>query len=165
MSSSSLRPVAYFTRRYRLSASHRLNTPRLDQQQNRDTYGKCNNPFGHGHNYFVEITVAGPIDPETGFVVDMPRLDALAQRELLDRFDSSHLNADPAFAGDFVPSTENLSIEVERVFRQAVPLLDASGKLRLHRVRIEETGNNSFDLPAKPAGTLQGQHHSLHPIA
>ena len=155
-------PIAHFTRRYRLSASHRLHAPSLSEQQNRDTYGKCNNPFGHGHNYFVEITVAGPIDPETGFVVDLPKLDALAQRELLDRFDGTHLNADASFATGFVPSTENLSIEVERVFRAAVPLLDPSGHLRLHAVRIEETGNNSFDLPAQSHGE-HGQ--SLHPIA
>jgi 6-pyruvoyltetrahydropterin/6-carboxytetrahydropterin synthase len=162
MTSPQAGPVAHFTRRYRLSASHRLHAPSLTDQQNRDTYGKCNNPFGHGHNYFVEITVAGPIDPETGFVVDLPKLDGLAQRELLDRFDGTHLNADGTFASDFVPSTENLSIEVERVFRTAVPLLDATGKLRLHSIRIEETGNNSFDLPAQLHGE-DGQ--SLHPIA
>ena len=141
--------VAHFTRRYRLSASHRLHARCLNEQQNRDTYGKCNNPFGHGHNYFVEITVSGPIDPETGFVVDMPKLDALAQRELIDRFDAQHMNADPVFSGDFVPSTENFSIEVERVFRREVPLLDPTGRLRLDRVRIEETKNNSFDLLAQ----------------
>ena len=142
-------PIVHFTRRYRLSASHRLHAPCLTDQQNRDTYGKCNNPFGHGHNYFVEITVAGPVDPQTGFVVDMPTLDALAQRELLDRFDATHLNSDPVFATDFVPSTENLSIEVERIFRAAIPSLDPTGRLLLHSIRIEETARNSFDLPAQ----------------
>ncbi len=150
-------PVCHFTRRYRLSASHRLHAPGLTDDQNCQTYGKCNNPYGHGHNYFVEITVAGPIDPETGFVVDLAKLDALAQRELLDRFDGSHLNADAVFSGGFVPSTENLSIEVERVFCTAVPLLGAAGRLRLHGVRIEETGNNSFDL-------LSGEEQTVHPI-
>ena len=144
-------PIAYFTRRYRLSASHRLHAPSLTDQQNRDTYGKCNNPFGHGHNYFVEVTVVGPIDPNTGFVVNMTSLDALAERELLERFDVTHLNSDPVFAADFVPSTENLSVEVERAFREAVPALDPTGHLRLHSIRIEETGRNSFDLPAQPA--------------
>lgn len=141
-------PVVHFTRRYRLSMSHRLHAPGMTDAQNRDTYGKCNNPFGHGHNYFVEITVAGPVDPATGFVVDLPRLDALAQRELIDRFDCTHLNADATFAADFVPSTENFAMEVERVFRDTVPLLDPAGRLRLHNVRVEETGNNSFDLPS-----------------
>ncbi|MGI4853737.1 MAG: 6-carboxytetrahydropterin synthase, partial [Janthinobacterium lividum] len=124
----------------------------LTDGQNRETYGKCNNPYGHGHNYFVEITVAGPIDPETGFVVDMPRLDALAQRELIDRFDCTHLNADATFAAEFVPSTENFAMEVERVFRDTVPVLDPTRRLRLHNVRVEETGNNSFDLPSGQGG-------------
>jgi len=141
-------PVAHFTRRYRLSAMHRLHAPSLTDEQNRATYGKCNNPYGHGHNYAIEITVAGPIDAETGFVVDMPKLDALAKRELLDRFDVQSLNCDAAFSGALVPSTENLTIEVERIMRTAVPALDPSGRLKLHAIRIEETTNNSFDLPA-----------------
>ena len=141
-------PVVNLTRRYRFSASHRLNAPSLDTEQNRVAFGKCNNPHGHGHNYYIEICVRGPVDPVTGFVVDLPKLDALAQRELLDRFDEQHLNADPVFAGDCVPSTENLAIEIERVFREAVPRLDAGGQLRLLNVHIEETGNNAFDFRA-----------------
>ncbi len=138
--------VVHFSRRYRFSASHRLHVPALTDEQNRAMYGKCNNRFGHGHNYTVEITVVGPVDPETGFVVNLPGLDALAQRELVERFDISHLNADPVFSGAFVPSTENLAFEVERVFRTKVPALDATGRLRLSSIRIEETSNNSFEL-------------------
>lgn len=141
--------IVHFTRRYRLSASHRLHVPTFDDVQNREMYGKCNNPYGHGHNYFVEVTVAGPIHPETGFVVNLTKLDALATRELLDRFNHTHLNADPEFAGDFMPSTENLAMVVERVFRQQVPTLDGTGQLRLAGIRIEETGRNSIDLPAQ----------------
>ena len=153
MRSPDATPVAHFTRRYRFSASHRLHAPSLTDAQNRETYGKCNNPYGHGHNYFAEITVAGPIDPETGFVVDLSRLDLLVHRELLDRFNGTHLNADRVFAGEFVPSTENLSIEAERSIREKIPKLDPSGRLRLHRVRIEETGNNSFELLSSEADT------------
>ena len=138
--------LVHFTRRYRFSASHRLHAPGMTDDQNAETYGKCNNRFGHGHNYFIEITVAGPIDPHTGFVVDMGQLDAMATREILDRFDGTHLNADAAFADDNVPSTENLAYEIERVFQAAMPTLDSTGRLRLARVRIEETGNNSFEL-------------------
>lgn len=140
-------PVVHFSRRYRFSASHRLHAPGMSDEQNRDTYGKCNNPFGHGHNYVVEVTVAGPVAPDTGFVVDLPALDALARRELIDRFDETHLNADPAFAAEFLPSTENLAFELQRIFAREVPLLDSTGRLRLRNIRIEETGNNSFDLP------------------
>lgn len=143
--------------------SHRLHAPGLTAEQNRETYGKCNNPFGHGHNYFVEITVAGPIHPGTGFVVDLPKLDALAQRELIDRFDGSHLNADGTFSAEFVPSTENLAIEIERVFRAAVPLLDPAGRLRLENVRVEETGNNSFDLPSEQGSRLETEHRRAQP--
>lgn len=141
-------PVAHFSRRYRFSASHRLHAPSLTDEQNRATYGKCNNPHGHGHNYWIEVTVAGPIDAETGFVVELPKLDALMQREVLDRFDHTHLNRDAAFSDTFVPSTENLVIEVERVLRERVPNLAAHGQLRLVNLRVEETRNNSFDLPA-----------------
>lgn len=140
-------PVAHFSRRYRFSASHRLHAPAFTDEQNRKTYGKCNNPHGHGHNYWIEVTVAGPVAAETGFVVDLPKLDALVQREVIDRFDHMHLNLDAAFSGAFVPSTENLVFEVERVLRFAVPLLASHGQLRLANLRIEETGNNSFDLP------------------
>lgn len=143
-------PVVHFSRRYRFSASHRLHVPSLSDEQNRETYGKCNNPFGHGHNYIVEVTVAGPVDGETGFVVDLAALDALVRRELIERFDSTHLNADAAFAGAYVPSTEHFVAEAERVLRSAVPLLDRRGRLRLANIRVEETGNNSFDLQSEP---------------
>ncbi len=148
-------PIVHFSRRYRFSASHRLHAPALTDDQNRETYGKCNNRFGHGHNYFVQVTVAGPVDAQTGFVVDMPKLDALLQREVIDRFDVSHLNADPLFKGDYVPSTENLVFEVERVLRHEIPHLRDDGTLRLVSIRVEETGNNSFDLPS-PATQAPG---------
>ena len=141
--------VAHLTRRYRFSASHRLHSPLLSDEANREIYGKCNNPYGHGHNYFLEVTVAGPIDPDTGFVVDLPRLDALIQSEILDRFDHVLLNADTAFAGAFVPSTENLAIVMESVLRREVSLLNSRGGLRLTAIRIEETGRNSVELPAR----------------
>lgn len=152
-------PVAHFSRRYRFSASHRLHTPSLTDQENRDTYGKCNNPHGHGHNYWLQVTVAGPVAADTGFVVNLPKLDALVQQQVLDRFDHMHLNQDAVFRGNFVPSTENLAVEVERILHPALAALATGGSLRLVSVRIEETGNNSFDLPAA------GQHHAAGPRA
>lgn len=140
-------PIAHLSRRYRFSASHRLHAPALTDQQNRDTYGKCNNPHGHGHNYHLEITVRGAIAPETGFLVNLPNLDRLVQREILDRFDHTHLNQDSTFSGSFVPSTENLAFEMERVLRERIPALATNGKLSLVNLRIEETRNNAFDLP------------------
>ncbi|MGA1981663.1 MAG: 6-carboxytetrahydropterin synthase [Acidobacteriaceae bacterium] len=130
-------PKAYLSRRYRLSASHRLHTDAFTAGQNRATYGKCNNPHGHGHNYIVEVTVAGPVDRITGMVCDLGDLDAFAQTNLLDRFDTMNLNTLDPFH-DIVPTTENFTIEVHRIF-QRFP------GAKLTRVRIEETSNNSFE--------------------
>jgi len=132
---------AYFSRRYRLSASHRLHMDTLSDAQNRAVYGKCNNPHGHGHNYVIEVTVGGPVDAETGMVCDMVNLDACVRKEVVDRFDHTNLNLDPLFE-DRVPTTENLCIEVYRL------LAAAFGQAELVRVRVEETSNNSFEYPA-----------------
>lgn len=140
-------PIAHFSRRYRLSASHRLFIASLSDQQNAQTFGKCANPFGHGHNYTIEVTVSGPIDPATGMVVDLVALDDVAKREVIDRWDHTNLNNDPHFSGSVVPSTENFVYEVERVMREGIAkLAQHNPRLQLVRVRIEETSNNSFDL-------------------
>jgi 6-pyruvoyltetrahydropterin/6-carboxytetrahydropterin synthase len=133
---------AYFSRRYRLSASHRLHTSAFSEEQNRAVYGKCNNPHGHGHNYVVEITVGGPVSRETGMVCDMVELDACVRREVVDRFDHSNLNIDPLFQ-DRVPTTENLCMEVYRLLAAAFHAAE------LVRVRVEETSNNSFEYPVR----------------
>lgn len=146
-------PVAHFSRRYRFSASHRLHASSLNDEQNRAAFGKCNNPFGHGHNYTIELTVAGPVNAETGFVVDMVALDNLVRQEIVDRWDHANLNDDPTFSGALVPSTENLTFQVEKILQRGVEELSQKqgGGLRLFRVRIEETSNNSFDLLPEPA--------------
>ena len=128
---------AYFGRRYRLSASHRLHAGSLTPEQNRNVYGKCNNPHGHGHNYTIEVLVGGPVAAETGMVINLIDLDRLVHNEVLNRFDHSNLNRDPLFASA-VPTTENLCRAVFRLL-----------KARLHPreleyVRVEETENNFF---------------------
>lgn len=130
-------PKAYFARRYMLSASHRLHTEALSEDANRATYGKCNNPHGHGHNYVVEVMVGGPVDPETGMVMNMADLDEVVQTTVLERFDHTNLNMDPLFVNQ-VPTTENLTRAVFRVLKDALP----AGHLEL--VRVEETENNFF---------------------
>ena len=82
----------YLTRRYLFSASHRLHNPALSEAANREIYGKCNHPHGHGHNYFLEVTLSGPIAPETGMLCDLAALDSAVNREVLDRFDHQNLN-------------------------------------------------------------------------
>ena len=134
-------PRAYLTRRYHLSASHRLHSGAFSAEQNRAVYGKCNNPHGHGHNYAVEVTVGGPVDHATGMVCNLGDLDAFAQTNLLDRFDAMNLNTLEEFR-DVVSTTENFTIEVYRIF-------SAFPRAHLARVRIEETGNNSFEYPTQ----------------
>ena len=138
---STLAPVAHLSRRYRFSASHRLHVSALDEERNRTLFGKCNNPFGHGHNYFVQVTLAGPIDPETGMVVNLGDLDAFAARELLACFDLANLNEHPRFQ-TAVPSTENLCVLLWEIFARFPGEYRSA---RLLRLRIEETGNNAFD--------------------
>ncbi len=135
------RPVAHLSRRYRFSASHRLHVDRLGEEGNRSLFGKCNNPFGHGHNYFVQVTLSGPVDEQTGMVINLADLDAFAAAELIEPFDSSNLNQLPAFE-DSVPSTENLCFVLWEVFtRFAAEHTPA----KLVRLRVEETNNNAFD--------------------
>jgi 6-pyruvoyltetrahydropterin/6-carboxytetrahydropterin synthase len=127
-----------FTRRYHFSASHRLDCEALSPQENRDVYGKCNNPHGHGHNYRVEVTVRGSIDPTTGMVMNMADLDALVGGSVVERFHLANLNADPLFQQE-VPTTENLCRAIHRLVVAGLP----QGKL--DRIRIEETDNNFFE--------------------
>ena len=128
---------AYFGRRYMMSASHRLHTDALSAEANRVAYGKCNNPHGHGHNYVVEVLAAGPVNRDTGMVVDMVKLDMAVRSNVLERFDHANLNHDPLFK-DRVPTTENLCIAVFGLLKDALP----EGKLEY--VRVEETENNFF---------------------
>jgi 6-pyruvoyltetrahydropterin/6-carboxytetrahydropterin synthase len=128
---------AYFGRRYTLSASHRLHSERLSPAENRAAYGKCNNPHGHGHNYVIEVITQGPVDAETGMVVNLTDLDAVVRTKVLERFDHANLNVDPLFVNQ-VPTTENLCRAVFKLLKEGMP----SGQLET--VRVEETENNFF---------------------
>ena len=99
---------AHLTRRYLIAASHRLHSDAFSDEENQSVYGKCNNPHGHGHNYAVEVTVSGQVDPRTGMVCNLVDLDRCCKREIIDRFDHQNLNLLPEFA-DEVPTTENLA--------------------------------------------------------
>ncbi len=128
-------------RRYRFSAAHRLHSANLSPSENRAVYGKCNNPYGHGHDYVVEIGVEGPVDSATGRVIAPAALDALVRCEVVARFDQSDLNALPEFAA-VPPTTENLAVAVERRLMEKWP----EAWPRLDRIRIEETRRNRFEL-------------------
>jgi 6-pyruvoyltetrahydropterin/6-carboxytetrahydropterin synthase len=129
---------AYLTRRYWFSASHRLHCDGMSDGENQATYGKCNNPHGHGHNYALEVTVAGQVDPQTGMVCNLVDLDSFVQEKILERFGHQNLNTLSDFQG-VVPTTENLCVAVygilEREFRHA----------GVEKIRVEETMLNSFE--------------------
>ena len=125
-------------RRYRFAASHRLHTAQLSEEENSRVFGKCNNPYGHGHNYVVEVSLSGQIDPATGMIANLADLDAFVEQQVLEEFDHKSLNEDVAAFRERVPTTENLCIEI---FRRLKHFPHA----KLERVRIQETGNNSFE--------------------
>ncbi len=129
---------AYLTRRYWFSASHRLHCDEFSAEENQAVYGKCNNPHGHGHNYALEVTVAGPVDERTGMVCNLVDLDSFVQEKILERFGHENLNTLSEFQG-VVPTTENLCVTLygilEREFRHA----------QVEKIRVEETMLNSFE--------------------
>jgi 6-pyruvoyltetrahydropterin/6-carboxytetrahydropterin synthase len=134
---------AHLTRRYMFSASHRLHSEAMTAEENRETYGKCNNPHGHGHNYALEVTVSGPVDDRTGMVCNLVDLDGFVEREVLSRYDLQNLNMTPEFA-KIVPTTENLCVEIFQILQQGFR------PAHLERIRIGETMLNSFEY-AGPA--------------
>lgn len=128
------------TRRYRFPAAHVLRRADLDEAENRRLYGKCANPNGHGHDYALEVTVSGPVDPDSGRVLEPARLDELVERSLLRRFSHRLLNDDPLFR-ERVPTAENIARVAHELLREAL----GAGDVRLRRVRVRETRNNTFD--------------------
>ena len=125
--------MVYLTRKCEFSASHHYHNPEFSAEENLRSFGKCNNPNGHGHNYTLEVTVKGSVDPETGFVVDLKKLKEVMNREVVDAMDHRYLNKEvPEFA-KLVPTTENIAIAAWKRLQ---------GKLqvaKLHRIRVYET--------------------------
>lgn len=125
--------MVYLTRRAEFSASHYYHSPALSAGENQRLFGKCNNPHGHGHNYTLEVTVRGPVDNRSGFVVDLKDLKQIMHQEVLDAMDHRFLNKEVPEFIDRIPTTENLAIAIwDRLH----------GKLKvaeLHRVRVYET--------------------------
>jgi 6-pyruvoyltetrahydropterin/6-carboxytetrahydropterin synthase len=125
-------------RRYRFAASHRLHSDGMGEEENCRIYGKCSNPYGHGHNYVVEINVSGAVDPATGMIANLADLDGFVQREVIEAFDHKSLNEDVEVFQRTVPTTENVCKEIYQRLKH-FPLA------KLERVRVEETSNNSFE--------------------
>ncbi len=135
------------TRRYRFAAAHRLHAAAFSERENQALYGKCNNPNGHGHDYVLELSVAGPVDEASGRVLSPAVLDRLVAEEVIAAFDHRNLNAEVPEFSDMPPTTENLAHLIRR------RLLARWGELghsaRLAGIRLRETQRNTFEIPER----------------
>jgi 6-pyruvoyltetrahydropterin/6-carboxytetrahydropterin synthase len=129
---------AHLTRRYWFSASHRLHSGAMSEGENLRTYGKCNNPHGHGHNYALEVTVGGQVDHATGMICNLAELDQYVEQNVLEAFGHEHMNVLPQFQ-DVVPTTENLCVEIYDILKKGFEAAE------VEKVRLEETAQNSFE--------------------
>lgn len=148
----------HVTRRYRFSASHRLHSPLLTEEENYDTFGKCNNPFGHGHDYTLDVTVAGELDRKTGRLLPVAQLDELVKRVVTGPLDRRDLNSEAPEFADVVPTTENLARVIAARLGAAWRLAFPGHRASLAKIRIWETRNNIFDVSCPTAG--QAEHGS-----
>jgi 6-pyruvoyltetrahydropterin/6-carboxytetrahydropterin synthase len=147
--------TASVTRKYRFSASHRLHTDSLSESENARVFGKCNNPYGHGHDYELEVTLRGVVDPLTGLVAPIAELDRHVATKVLSRFANKNINRDVSDFQSLVPTTENLILVILRLLRAGWPFEKAPRGARLVRVHLQETGRNGFELILdKPEPTL-----------
>ena len=134
------------TRRYEFSASHRLNAAGLPEDENRRLYGKCNNPYGHGHNYVLEVSVRGPVEAVSGRAVDPAALDRLVRDRVIRAFDHKNLNEEIELFRSVVPTTENLSLLIHRRLKQSWSSVFSGQWPSLEKVRIAETARNIFEV-------------------
>ena len=130
-------PEVRVTRRLHFSAAHRLFRSEWSDAHNADVFGDCSSPNWHGHNYQLEVTVRGPVNPETGYVIDLKELRGLVQARVVDDVDHRNLNLDVAWMKDVLPSTENLAVAIWNRLTDGLP-----AGVRLERVRVEETPRN-----------------------
>ena len=137
-------PIVTATRRLRFNAAHRVHNPALSDEENRRLFGKCNNPNWHGHNYVLEVSVEGEIDPRTGYVMDLGQLRAVVEREVIDLVDHRNMNVDVPFMQGINPTAENI---VVACWRAIAPLVAAPA--RLIRLRLTETENNYVEYEGR----------------
>jgi 6-pyruvoyltetrahydropterin/6-carboxytetrahydropterin synthase len=132
--------MVYLTRKCEFSAAHYYHNPEFSPEENQRIFGKCNNPNGHGHNYTLEVTVKGEVNPRSGFVVDLKDLKDALEREVLSALDHRFLNKEVSEFRDRIPTTENLAIAI---WERLQPKLRVA---QLHRVRVYETQDLFVDF-------------------
>ena len=128
--------MVYVTRKAQFCAAHRLHNPNWSDEKNRTVFGKCNNPNGHGHNYDIEVTVAGKPPAETGMVIDLKILADIIDAEIVERVDHKHMNVDVDFMRGCIPTAENMAIAFWKILDSKMP----AGKLV--SIKLYESGNN-----------------------
>ena len=134
------------TRRYRFCASHRLHADSLTEAENQRTFGKCNNPYGHGHDYLLDVSVRGELNAATGLIVRVSELDRFVTKEIVSGFGHRNLNLDIAEFADLVPTTENLALVIaERLTKHWTDYFPYS-PARLSGISIQETDRNGFEV-------------------
>ena len=136
-------PSVTVTRRVRFNAAHRVHNPALSDEENRRLFGKCNNPNWHGHNYVLEVSVEGDVDPTTGYVVDLGEVARITEREIVDHVDHLNLNLDVPFMRDMIPTTENIIVRFWQVLAPHI------APARLARLRLWETENNYVEYDGR----------------
>ena len=159
--------VVRVTRRYRFSAMHRLHAPELGEQRNREVYGKCNNPCGHGHDYVLDVTVRGPLDERLGRLLSIDQLDQFVRDTIVKAMDRRNLNVEIPEFGTLVPTTENLARVVANRLAAAWPLAFPGSAALPEKVRIWETKRNIFEVfvgaPESAAGTRNEEGRQAAP--
>lgn len=140
--------MVYVSRKAHFSAAHRLFNPTFSDDRNESVFDKCNNPRGHGHNYTLEVTVAGLPDPETGYVIDLKKLARLMDELVVDKVDHKHLNYDVPELRGIIPTAENIAI----VFWQLLEPKITDGKL--YSIRLFESDNNFVEYRGEPVGPI-----------
>lgn len=133
--------MLYITRKFHFSASHRVYDAKLSDEENFERYGKCSNPNGHGHNYEMDVTVAGEVDPSIGYVMDLTELKLLVEKVLINKVDHKNLNLDVDFMSGVLPSTENIAVSF---WNQLEGKINSPGR-KLYSIKIRETVNNSVE--------------------
>ncbi|MDX1637500.1 MAG: 6-carboxytetrahydropterin synthase [Balneolaceae bacterium] len=136
--------MVFVKRKAHFNAAHRLHNPGKSDRWNRETYGKCNHPNWHGHNYEIEVIVAGEPDPETGYVIDLSELYDIVDERIIEKCDHKNLNLDVDFLADVIPSTENLVKAFYRELKEPIEQACVEGG-KLYSVRLHETERNSAE--------------------
>jgi 6-pyruvoyltetrahydropterin/6-carboxytetrahydropterin synthase len=136
-------PQVTIIRRLQFNAAHRVHNPAMSDEENEATFGKCNNPNWHGHNYILDVSVTGPIDERTGYVIDLSTLKAIVEREVVNKVDHKNFNLDVDFMRGIIPTTENIVVAMWRVLEPAI------APARLTRLVLWETPNNYVEYDGR----------------